>query len=407
MPITKPGLVDEVHDRQPELVAEVDEAGHLVGGLRGQAAAEVRGIGCQHADRPAVEPRERGDERAAEARAELEHRAAVEDGVEDLTHLVRLAPLARDDRDEAPRRAGRAGRSSSRSAAAPRRSAAGRRGSAGAGRARRPRPPPRCRPRRPRSASASRRAPPCRAPRPSPRPRPAGRRRTAATSRARSPRSARPPRARRRARPRARAPPRRPARRDRFSTTSSQPGTNGTYVKPIVSRCFTLPPPPVPSTRRTSGRRRSCAIRSAKTIFCQIAASAAPPRTVKSSPWSTARRPSIRPCPTIMFAGRKSVSSPCSSYVPLPAIAPVSWKLPASNSRSTRSRTVSRPSGAGARRAPRRPSAARAPRGGGAPRARAPRSRRASLRLAVDPLEAKPRRDLRERRRSSRSPRRR
>ena len=73
---------------------------------------------------------------------------------------------------------------------------------------------------------------------------------------------------------------------ERFSTTSSQPGTNGTYVKPIVSRCFTLPPPPVPSTSRTSGIRMSCAIRSAKTIFCQMAASAAPPRTVKSSPCS-------------------------------------------------------------------------------------------------------------------------
>ncbi len=111
----------------------------------------------------------------------------------------------------------------------------------------------------------------------------------------------------------------------------------------MSSSDFTLPPPPVPSTSRISGSRRSCAMRSAWTIFCQIAASAAPPRTVKSSPWTTARRPSIRPWPTTMLAGRKSSSCPSSAYVPLPAIEPVSWKLPESNSRSIRSRTVSRP----------------------------------------------------------------
>ena len=82
---------------------------------------------------------------------------------------------------------------------------------------------------------------------------------------------------------------------ERFSAVISQPGMNGTYVNPIVSRDFTLPPPPVPSTSRTSGSRSSAAICSAYTIFCQIAASAAPPRTVKSSPCTTARRPSTRP----------------------------------------------------------------------------------------------------------------
>ena len=53
----------------------------------------------------------------------------------------------------------------------------------------------------------------------------------------------------------------------RFAPISSKPGTHGTYVKPIVSSDFTLPPPPVPSTSRTSGWRRSCAARSAQTIF--------------------------------------------------------------------------------------------------------------------------------------------
>ena len=99
----------------------------------------------------------------------------------------------------------------------------------------------------------------------------------------------------------------------RFATTSSKPGSGGTYEKPICSSVLTEPPPPVPSTRRTSGRRRSCAMRSAKTDFSQIAASAAPPRTVKSSPCTTARRPSMRPCPTTVLAGRNSLSAPSPS----------------------------------------------------------------------------------------------
>ena len=40
----------------------------------------------------------------------------------------------------------------------------------------------------------------------------------------------------------------------------------------------------------------------------------------------------MRPWPTTALAGRKPVSSPSSSYSPLPASAPVSWKLPASSS---------------------------------------------------------------------------
>ena len=96
----------------------------------------------------------------------------------------------------------------------------------------------------------------------------------------------------------------------------------------MSSSVLTLPPPPVPSTRRTSGSRRSWAARSAQTIFCQIAASAAPPRTVKSSACSTARRPSSVARPTRQLAGVKPASSSASSYAPTPASTPVSCQVP-------------------------------------------------------------------------------
>ena len=53
---------------------------------------------------------------------------------------------------------------------------------------------------------------------------------------------------------------------------------------------FTEPPPPVPSTSRTIGTRKSCAIFSATIILSPTAPSLAPPRTVKSSPTTTAGR---------------------------------------------------------------------------------------------------------------------
>src|SRR5439155_542875 len=79
----------------------------------------------------------------------------------------------------------------------------------------------------------------------------------------------------------------------------------------------TEPPPPEPSTSRTIGSRSSFAICSAWTCFWKIDASAAPPRTVKSSPATTTGRPSIRARPITKFAGVKPASCP-SSYSALP-----------------------------------------------------------------------------------------
>ena len=94
------GLVDEVHDGQVELVAEVDEAGELLGGVRGQPAAVVLRIGGEHADGPARQPREAGHERAAVVAAELEHRAGIEHELEDPAGFVRAPAVARNDREE-------------------------------------------------------------------------------------------------------------------------------------------------------------------------------------------------------------------------------------------------------------------------------------------------------------------
>src|SRR3954447_18072171 len=117
----------------------------------------------------------------------------------------------------------------------------------------------------------------------------------------------------------------------------------GRLAAPLVSMVFTEPPPPEPSITRMIGSRKSCAISSAIRGFAEIEASAEPPRTVKSSPTTTTGRPSILPRPNTQFAGVKLVSSPLSLYSPTPEIAPISWKLFASTSLSTRSRTVSRP----------------------------------------------------------------
>src|SRR6516162_256821 len=117
----------------------------------------------------------------------------------------------------------------------------------------------------------------------------------------------------------------------------------GRLAAPLVSMVFTEPPPPEPSMMRMIGSRKSCAISSAINGLAEIEASAEPPRTVKSSPTTTTVRPSTLARPNTQLAGVRCLSSPRSSYSPIPEIAPSSWKLSASTRLSMRSRTVSRP----------------------------------------------------------------
>src|SRR5258708_6510507 len=71
-------------------------------------------------------------------------------------------------------------------------------------------------------------------------------------------------------------------------------------------------------------------------------ASAAPPRSVKSSPPTTTGRRSIRPRHITKLVGNTDFSS-APSYSAWPVSSPTSWKLTGSSSASIRSRTVSRP----------------------------------------------------------------
>src|SRR5215475_16134809 len=117
----------------------------------------------------------------------------------------------------------------------------------------------------------------------------------------------------------------------------------GRLAAPLVSMVLTEPPPPEPSMMRMIGKRKSCAISSAINGLAEMEASAEPPRTVKSSPTTTTVRPSTLARPNTQLAGVRRLSSPCSSYSPVPDTAPISWKVLASTILSMRSRTVSRP----------------------------------------------------------------
>src|SRR4029450_8955960 len=86
--------IDEVHNRQMEGLREVDEALHLLAGVRGpRPAVEVR-IAGQDRHRPAVEPGQPGDDRAAVERLDLEERLAVHYRLHDRAHLVPLSGVA-------------------------------------------------------------------------------------------------------------------------------------------------------------------------------------------------------------------------------------------------------------------------------------------------------------------------
>ncbi len=103
----EPGLIEEVHRRDMEGVAEVDEARHLLAPVGRQPAAVVVRVVGDDPHRVPIEPREPRDHGSSPAAADLEEGVAVEHHAEDFPHFVGPAPVAGDGGKQrllAPRR---------------------------------------------------------------------------------------------------------------------------------------------------------------------------------------------------------------------------------------------------------------------------------------------------------------
>ena len=83
-----PGGVDQRDHRQPEGVAELQVAGGLVGAVGGDRAGEAHRVVGDHAHRPALDPRQRGQHLGREALAQHGHRAGVGEALDRGAHVV-------------------------------------------------------------------------------------------------------------------------------------------------------------------------------------------------------------------------------------------------------------------------------------------------------------------------------
>ncbi|KIU01630.1 hypothetical protein QU38_00645, partial [Staphylococcus aureus] len=89
------GAVHQIDHRQMEGLGEVDPANHLLTRVRSPRAAVVERIAGEQQHRPALDPRQAGDDRPAEIGGDLEERALVDHGLDDRPHLVDLPAVAR------------------------------------------------------------------------------------------------------------------------------------------------------------------------------------------------------------------------------------------------------------------------------------------------------------------------
>ena len=80
--------VDERHDGKPEAVAQLQEAGRLVGRGGGDRARHVPRVVGDHPDGPALDPGERGHHLAGEARPQERHRTLVGQRLDDRADVV-------------------------------------------------------------------------------------------------------------------------------------------------------------------------------------------------------------------------------------------------------------------------------------------------------------------------------
>ena len=93
------GVVDEGHERQLVGVAQLDEAGGLVGGraVDGPGVGGERLVG-EDADAAAAEAGQGGDHRRRPGASQLEHAAVVGEGLDQAAHVVGPAPVVGHDR---------------------------------------------------------------------------------------------------------------------------------------------------------------------------------------------------------------------------------------------------------------------------------------------------------------------
>ena len=89
------GRIAQEQQRDVVRVAQLHEARCLVGAVGVDRAAEVHRVVGDHADRPAVDPRQHGDDAGAEAGAQLERRAGIDERVDDRADVVAAQAVGR------------------------------------------------------------------------------------------------------------------------------------------------------------------------------------------------------------------------------------------------------------------------------------------------------------------------
>ena len=82
------GHVNERDEREVEGVAGSDEPGGLLGGLDVEHPGEHHGLVADHSDRPAIEAGEAAHDVPGPGRVVLHELALVDDGGDDLAHVV-------------------------------------------------------------------------------------------------------------------------------------------------------------------------------------------------------------------------------------------------------------------------------------------------------------------------------
>ena len=92
-PTMKPGVSQRSSTGSSKRVAQLQEAGGLVGGLGVDRPAEMGGVVGDHPQRAALQAGQRGHHARAPSAAQLEHRALVEELLHDVADLVAALAL--------------------------------------------------------------------------------------------------------------------------------------------------------------------------------------------------------------------------------------------------------------------------------------------------------------------------